>query len=466
MRQHEWALAYREASSWRRNYGSGGVPVPLVAASPEMREVCGLLDDLLAGKTRYALIHGPQGSGKSSIISAAQAACADAGVEYQQVFADDYRGFMTHLAAKPTDAVVLIDDCAHLPGATFRRLVELRSRCRHGILMTTTKVASEISTLFDGEQDFYIQVPPIQDRPDDLLLLGSLMWERVAGIENDLATSCDDTAVEAFLGGIYPHGAWSLEEALNQVYALFEDGSPAPTQISYHDLAPIFMRQARDALPMPSIEPTKAILVVEGETDVVYLRHAAMLAERKNGWQLLDGLDVQPAGAGREGGGIAVVQYVAELRRDGISALGLFDYDTSGRDAFDAAGRQSLERLLLPMHFDPLHRDAIEARVEIEDLLPVDMVARFYATHESLSPEEKHWRLGAWRIVPRGADKHVLATWVSEVATFEDIERFIYVLGQVRGRLKLPCPEGVLAKSELTRLAHRLPSEWLNGNLP
>src|SRR5262249_10149162 len=157
---------------------------------------------------------------------------------------------------------------------------------------------------------------------------------------------------------------------LNQVYVLFEDDALAPTRISYHHLAPIFMRQAREALPTPHIEPTKAILVVEGETDVIYLRHAATLAERKKGWQLLDGLDVQPAGGGREGGGIAVVQHVAELCRDRISALCLFDYDTSGRDAFDAAGRQNLERLLLPMHFDPLHRDAVEARVEIEDLLP------------------------------------------------------------------------------------------------
>lgn len=467
MRQPEWALAYQEASSWRRNYGTGGVPVPLVAASPEMREVCGLLDDLLAGRPRHALIHGPQGSGKSSVISAAQAAFADADVEYRQVLPeDDYRTFMTQLAAEPTDAVILFDDCGRLPTQTFRRLVELRGRCRRGMLMTTAKVASEISILLDGEHDFYIRLPTIQDRPDDLLLLGSLMWERLAGIENDLAASCDDMAVEAFLSGIYPNGAWSLEEILNQVYALLEDGVLAPTRISYHDLAPVFMRHARDAMPTPRIEPTKAILVVEGETDVIYLRHAAAVAEEKNGWQLLDGLDVQPAGAGREGGGIAVVQRVSELRRDGISAIGLFDYDTSGRDAFDAASRQNLERLLLPMHFDPLHRDAAEARVEIEDLLPVDIVARFYATHRSLSPEEKHWRLGDWRIVPLGVDKHTLATWVSEVAGFEDMERFIYILGQVRHRLKLPCPEGVLAKSALARLVHRSPSEWLNLNLP
>jgi hypothetical protein len=256
-----------------------------------------------------------------------------------------------------------------------------------------------------------------------------------------------------------------LEETLNQVYALLED-APAPTRISYYDLAPIFMRQARDALPTPSVEPTKAVLVVEGETDVIYLRHAAMLAEKKNGWQLLDGLDVQSAGAGREGGGIAAVERVAELRRDGISVLGLFDYDTSGRDAFEAAGRQRLERLLLPMQFDPLHRDPVEARVEIEDLLPVDMLARFYSTHESLSPEEKHWRRGNWRIVPLGADKDTLVNWVGEVAGFEDMERFIYVLAQVRQKLKLRCPDGVMAKSELARLARRSPSEWLNVNLP
>lgn len=466
MRQHEWTLAYREPNSWRRDYGTGGVPVPLVAASPEMREVCGLLDDLLAGKPRYALIHGPLGCGKSSVISAAQAACADSDVEYQQVFPDDYSRFLTRLAAGPTDALILIDDCAQLPTATFRRIVELRGRCQRGMLMTTTKVGSEISTLFDGEQDFYVRLPPIQDRPDDLLLLGSLMWERLAENENDLATFCDDFAIEAFLEAVYPNGAWSLEEALSQVYLLFEGGAASSAQISYHDLAPIFMRQAREALPMPRIEPTKAILVVEGETDVIYLRLAAALAEKKNEWQLLDGLEIQPAGVGREGGGTAVVDYVAQLRRDGISALGLFDYDTSGRNAFDAAGRQKLERLLLPAHFDPLHRDAVEARVEIEDLLPVDLVVRFYTLHESLSPEEKHWRLGNWRIVPRGEDKHTLASWVVQVASFEDVERFVYILGQVRHKLKLPCPESVLAKSELARLGHGSPSQWVSGDLP
>jgi hypothetical protein len=466
MRRHEWALAYREPSGWRRNYGSGGVPVPLVAASPEMRKVCGLLDDVLGGEARYALIQGPQGSGKSSVISAAQAACADAKVPYLQVFSNDYGSFMSRLAAEPTDAVILIDDCARLPPVTFRKLVETRGRCRSGILMTTAKVTSEISTLFIGEQDLYIKIPSIQDRPDDLLLIGSLMWERLAGTENDLATSCDDIAVDAFLNGIYPNGAWSLEKTLNQVYELVGDGAPAPTRISYYDLTAIFMRQARDAFPTPSVEPTKAVLVVEGETDVTYLRHAATLAERKNSWQLLDGLDVQPAGTGREGGGGAAVERVAELRREGISALGLFDYDKPGREAFDAAGRQKQERLLFPWHFDPLHRDAAEARVEIEDLLPVEMMAQFYATHESLSPEEKHWRRGDWRIVPLGVDKDTLATWVCEVADFEDMERFIYVLVQVRQKLKLPCPAGTLAKSELARLAHRSPSDWLNANLP
>lgn len=465
MRQHEWARAYREANSWRRNYGSAGVPVPLVAASPEMIAVCELLDDLLRGTTRYALIHGPQGSGKSSIISAAQAACADAEVEYQQVFADNYIDFIKRLAAEPTDAVVLIDDCDRLPASTFRRLVEQRGRCGGGMLMTTAKVTSEISILFSGEQDSYIRIPPIHDRPDDLLLLGSLMWERLAGIDNDLAASCDDTAIEAFLGGAYPNGAWSLEDALNQIYALVDDSAPTSTRIGYYDLGPVFLRQARDALSTPLIEPTKAILVVEGETDVTYLRLAATLAAQQKGWQLLDGLDVRPAGTGREGGGIAVVQHVSELSRDGISALGLFDYDTPGRSAFEAAGHQGLERLLLPTHFDPLHRDAVEARVEIEDLLPVEIIARFYSSHTSLSPEEKHWRLGNWRIVPRGADKHTLAAWVSEVACYEDMTRLIYVLGQVRQRLKLPCPQDVAAKSHLAKLTHGSPSDWLNDIL-
>ena len=367
---------------------------------------------------------------------------------------------MANLSRGSVDAAVLIDDTDRLPPSTLRRIVELRGKCRYGMLLTAARVPIDTSILLSGENDRYILLPSIQDRPNDLLLIASLMWERLAGPDSDLASSCDESAVEAFLEGIYPNGAWSLEKILGAVFQLLDNRGAivfgdVRERIFYYDLAPLLMRLARETFTSPPVAPTRAVLVVEGETDEAYIRHAADVAQERNGWQLLDGLDVRPAGSGRGGGGNEVVQRVLEFGRDGVAALGLFDCDGPGRDAFDLARKQQLERLLLPFQFDPLQRDAENARVEIEDLLPVEILTRFYAEHQEMHPEEKHWRLGRWRIVPRGKDKEALAAWVIRVASYDDMERVVYILTQVRNKLRLPCPEETRNRVWLSRLANR-----------
>jgi hypothetical protein len=466
MRQADWTLTYRETQSWRREYGISGVPVPLVALSVEMRQISELLDDISSGHPYYLMVQGPQGSGKSTIISAAQAALADAGLQYTQVLpTGGYQDFMTALPKRSLDAVVLIDDADRLPRPTLRRLVELRTRCQSGMLLTAARVPIDTSILLSNEADSYILLPSVQDRPNDLLMIASLMWERLAGPDGDLASSCDESALQALLEGVYPRGAWSLEKVLGEVFHLLDNREAivfgkVRERISYYDVAPSLMRLARETFVSSPVAPTSAVLVVEGDTDEIYMRHSAELARERNGWELLKGLDVLSAGPGRGGGGGEVVQRALELRHEGVAAVGLFDYDRPGRDAFDMARRQQLGRLLLPREFDPLLRDSESACVEIEDLLPVEILARYYLEHEEMYPEEKHWRLGRLRIVPKGEDKEALATWITQVASYDDMERMVYVLVMVRDMLKLPCPEETRNQTWTSELARRTSYEF------
>lgn len=72
--------------------------------------------------------------------------------------------------------------------------------------------------------------------------------------------------------------------------------------------------------------------------------------------------------------------------------------------------------------------------VELEDLLPIGAMVRFYDANLDLSPEEVRWRAGAWRIVPKGPDKEVLASWAAQFLDVSGCERLIYVLCMVRKR--------------------------------
>jgi hypothetical protein len=433
--------------------------VALVATSVEMRQICGLLDDMAQSRPRYLLIQGPQGSGKSSIISAAQAMLAEVGFNYFQLLpGDDIASVMAKLARDSVDGAVLIDDCDKIAASTLRKLVELRGRCSRGLLLTASRVPVDTSILLSRPHDSYIPLPSIEQRPDDLLLLASLMWERLGTHADDLASCCDESAVEALLDGIYPRGAWSLEQILAAIHELVDSSGSQLAEhslprISYHDLSPIFMRHVRESMPSAPVVPTNAVVVVEGDTDERYLRCAAHLAKVRHGWNLLEGLDIRSAGVGRGGGGSVVVERLLELQRDGIAAVGLFDYDGPGRGAFDMAGRHKLGRLLLPVTFDSLQRNPEIAAVEIEDLLPVSLLAAFYSQHREMQPEERHWRLGRWRIVPKGIDKDALATWVSMAATYEDVERLVYVLSLIRDRLSLPCPAVLRSKSWVVSLS-------------
>ncbi|XVV15412.1 hypothetical protein ACQP2X_14045 [Actinoplanes sp. CA-131856] len=457
MRQAEWAQRFRETADWRRDFGAQGVPVEVVAASAELVQACDLINDLGRGDARFVLVQAPTGGGKSTLIAAALATFTELEVPHEQLQADHKLGpVMKQLGQNGLDAIVVVDDCDKLQASTLRQLITNRRKCR-GLFLTATKVGSEISSALDGEYDHYLRIPHLDRRPDDLQLVTAMIWGRMS--MPPLADACDESFTEVLLQGTYARGAWSVESILTSMAELLETsgdltGEHFNRKITSGDFMPHLLRLFREQAEQKAVAPTDAVLMVEGETDEVYLKRAAELAMEERGWRLLDGLQIESP-IGRTGGGSAVVDRLLDLRRDGITGIGLFDRDPPGSAAMDIARKHDLKRYQLLAKFDPLDRGDVGALVEIEDLLPVELLSRFYEEHPHLSAEEWHWRLGRWRIVPLGKDKGDLAAWICSVATYDDLERYVYLLVTARQALGLPFPAELSDKSWLSRLQQR-----------
>lgn len=454
MRGVEWRQRYAEVATWRHEFGPPGVPVSVVAASPEMRVICDLIQKIRNGESHNVLVHALSGGGKSTIVSAALAEFAEHNVAFRLLTPGQGLGQMKAELGKSTvDSLIIVDNCDTLKPADLRVILEKRHNCK-GLLLTATKLSRDLTDILSGATDHYIVLPVLEQRSDDLLLVASVMWEGLAGTR-DLATLCDETAVTALLDGPHATGAWSVQRVLAEILRLRTDGDDvsadgAKERIAYGDIAPVFIQMYRESISSNVAGPSDAVLVVEGDTDEAYFRWAAVLAEERWGWNLLDGLSVRAAAPERGGGATEVGRSLLACRHDGVTAIGLFDYDLPGKSASDTAKRNQLRAMFIPAEFDPLGRSHETAVVEVEDLLPTELLLRYYETHENQTPDELHWVRGCLRIVPRGEQKGELAGWVREVASYEDMERFIYLLMEVRKLLHLPCP--TVEKSWRSRL--------------
>ena len=452
-------------------FGSG-VPVCVIAADPESRQLYDLVGRLASAESAYVLLQGGRGTGKSLCIAAADAALSDAEIDHVVLDprrTDQISGLFSALGRARKGPVVLVDDCDRF-ASTLNDLVQRRSSLA-GLIVTTAEVGSGITQQLTGLADSYIRLPHIQQRAPTLLLMASLIWQELVGADSDISNACDDSAVAALLRGPLPEGAWSLSEVLRLLMTqLVSTGDLTEGHISRNitaaDISSVVVQHiaARFSPSMPEPQPVQVIL--EGDTDVIYMRHAANLAETAHNWDLLSGLELQPAGSGRGGGGEAVTARLIGLREGGVIAVGIYDNDAPGRRAAKLARERGLTCLLLPEGFDPLRRRGDQVAVEIEDLLPVDVLMRFYEQHSDFLPEERHWRNGYWRLVPSGRDKDVLAQWITIVTTIEEMDAFVYLLCAVRSQIGLPVPSESLSLKDLERAIRARQVEDLTVGLP
>lgn len=430
----------------------------VAAMDPVTVEICLNLRRVFSGRPIRLFVSGPVGAGKSLFIAALLAEAEEKRVpvrtlspttESEPILRDLARGNIGLLAVNRLD---------QLSPSVRTAVLQNRSRCAVGMLATAEHLsATTLSTLGD-ESDIVANVSGLEQRQADTLAISQLLWPGLCGEESDLIGNCLEEAAESLCRGPYPEGATSLRFVLAQLAdALISSerlqGGEFRRQIEGRDIDRAVLATYRANYAAPQPISSDAVVVVEGSTDVTYLRTAAELALQERGWRLLDGCELRAAGLDRGGGAKAVWQRLIELRATSVDCVGLFDNDKVGRRECGIARDQTLQVELLPAEFDRLRLDNEERALEVEDLLSLAILDRFFAEHPGLDPEEIRWRNGSWRIVPQGNDKAVVAEWMASEMRIEDCERLVYVLCVLRKSLGLPLPIENLDKwrSELAR---------------
>ena len=190
--------------------------------------------------------------------------------------------------------------------------------------------------------------------------------------------------------------------------------------------------------------PDRYHVWTEGETDVTILSLASRLAAGRLNGGLLEGLEIVATGMGREGGTTNMISVVMERRTHKSRDLFLLDNDPPGRRAKEILKDLDQRTMLLPEVFcrkQGACADMVE--VEIEDLISLSCIDRFFEARRDLTPEYEGLHYGSpekRHLVVRGADKGALVDWLCDNASYEDLERVTFVLCEIRQNLGLPIP--------------------------
>jgi hypothetical protein len=254
---------------------------------------------------------------------------------------------------------------------------------------------------------------------------------------------CADGIVEALARGPWSRGAHSIRRAIALVSEASElEGYSVDTRapIGAADVLEAVVSVIREEQPPEQEDQIR--IVVEGSTDARYFETAARLARERWGFDLLGGCRVAPPGEDREGGADKAFRELFLLDAQGVQAVALFDDDEPGRNALKNVRKFSSQKaLLLPVEFDPLKNPNGSGKTEIEDLVALPLLERFYADNPTLAPEETTVRGDLTRLVVAGTDKESAAVWVDEHAEWEDLERIVCVLCMLREMIGLPLPD-------------------------
>ena len=441
----EWRAELADDVRWRHHWGPSESPVVIAALDADMRAALAALHEVAAGRGLRLFVVGPEGTGKSALLSAAIAEATGRGQHVATVSNPADPTVLRSLARGEIECLA-VNRFDNLPPTTRNGLLTGRRSCA-GMVATAESLNAVTRAALIEDLDVVVDLPPLDHRPRDILAISQLLWPDVCGDPGaDFASSCIDDALQSLCLGPYPNGVESLRSVLRQMAdALITGGDLLGGQLR----RPLEARDVSDALlaslrVISNVFPGQsapAVVVVEGSTDVTYLHAAAALASEHWGWSLLDGCEVVAAGEDRRGGAEKVWHRLFELTAHSVECIGLFDNDDVGRREHKVARKQNQRAELLPPDFDRLRLPEDHRSLEIEDLLCLRVLDRFYEEHANLEPEERRERVGGLRrITPQGVDKQALADWAAARMTFEECERVVYVLCRLRRALGLPVP--------------------------
>ena len=429
----------RRPSEWQHLFGPDSSPVVVAGLS---EPICRLVHALRAlGKadgSKCVIVEGSDGCGKSLAAAAFQAACQKDGLATVLVNEGTERGsVMENLA--DADALI-VDNLDTLSAGLRKALYECRHRTPSGTLLTTSRMSPVERQLVTGDDDHH-PIGRWEERSADVLIIASLAWDDL-GLSPSLLEICGNDGAKAFGHAPWSRGAHSIRRVVSLVAEALElEGyfERPPRRIGAADVLEAVVAVIREEAPP---EEEDAIhIIVEGSTDVTYFETAARLAQEQWGVDLLAGFRVSPPGEDREGGAEKAVREMLLLDARGVPAVALFDDDEPGRSAAKSVREFSNQKVhVLPAEFDPLKNPNGSGKTEIEDLVALPLMERFYAENSEFQPEERTVRGELTRVVVAGTDKEAAADWIADHASFEDLQRIVYVVCMLRDSIGLPLP--------------------------
>ena len=174
------------------------------------------------------------------------------------------------------------------------------------------------------------------------------------------------------------------------------------------------------------------LILVEGQTDVIYLEWVSVLATG----MIPNDLEIEPCQSASK-----IPQKAFACRNESRCAVSLLDHDNIGIDINKQMQGFELRSMVIPPSYDPLKGCALDhvlKVVEIEDLLPVAQVERFFSETGRqpdlviYSPKNQ-----LKRIVICSEDKLELALWAKRNLTAEDAESMLKIYNELRENLNL-----------------------------
>ena len=414
--------------------------IVLYGESEQWRAVCEAIDDFCRdagsdGTPRLAVLL-PQGGGKTTIASGVERKLRT--TRTVRVVEDGLTASWGELRtmAPRADVCFVIDglpDSLEQRRQSFSRMREIR-----GPLLVLSDPAYRADEGL-GAVD-RLELPHIDARPSDkvCLLLG-MIWEEARANDGDapqaaalvgrlplrvLATVCEGMP----FGRRYSEIGRVARALVERLLITAQDGGELEAEAFIEICSPVL----RDR----EITPANSYRVwVEGETDVRIFEIAARLAMDRGAPDLWRGFAILATGVGRDGGAGQATSVVAREATQANRDLFVLDNDPRGRAAKEKLEALNQKVLLLHDAFLRKHRatdDNVE--VEIEDLVSVECLDRFFEARTDLSPEFEalfYANPRVRRLVVRGADKEPFVQWLETNATFEDVERVVFVLCEI-----------------------------------
>ena len=416
--------------------------------SPEFRDLLRLCRDFAfadsgeSSAPRKAYLFLPASHGKSSIAKAITIQASAGGLKAVRL--DGTLGTtskeLKDLQTKK-DFLVIVDGVPEASPARSMLLERFNALTGSAILFARPEYSTDASLRPDVSA---VSIEHVDERFADKVawLLGMVL----ESLRDDNGTVSEDsiTALRSLSAGVFTSlcrvhlgekvsQMRSLSEKIGQTIQLGLSLGTTPV-LSDEDLASIFVEFHSSGHTQNFVGFR---LWVEGESDSRLLNLVCRLAQPVYGVDLGQGLNIIPLGLGRDGGTSKTMEIVVGQRTKRNRDVFLLDFDEPGRHAYQELEMLDQDVVLLDAK---LACSRMGEDVEIEDLISVGCLDRFYSENPSLRPEKEIIRYKepmSRRLVINGADKELLIQWLELNAEMKDLENVLFMLCEARSRFSL-----------------------------